>query len=270
MSRPNQRPSRLIAASHQQPNTNGFVDVQPEFKSRGPPRASHQVSRKKPPKRSNNKKKGWLSRTSLQDAADAVGSAVKWGGTFLAALPNIEEKYFDLTTASSNLASTATIDNLSNIVQGTDYNQRLGNSIRAMRLRFDYTILNNASSVTTNLIRIIVFRDFMCQGADPTPAQVLETVASGMQAVNSAYLHYAYDRFEVLHDEVHITSQVGSSQQAIHRRCLFPINDHILYSSTAGADASDWQGSLYVLYVSNVATFDPTISYHSRLVFTDD
>jgi hypothetical protein len=215
--------------------------------------------------------KGWLSGTTLQDVADFSGAVWRYGRAALALIGNIEEKFFDVSASSQSVVptSSATVVNLSNIVQGTDWNQRLGNSIRAQNLRIDYSLFCGAST-TYAFARCIVFRDLMQSGTDPTAANLLENTA-GAVSVNAPYLHYTADRFEVLSDETFAFAAAGGPA-AFHRRFGCRINDHILYSSTAGADASNWQGALYLLVIGDQATAgnQPQIHYWSRLSFTDD
>lgn len=224
--------------------------------------------KKKLPKRD---RKGFLSGTSLQDVADFTGAVWRYGRAALTLLGNTEEKVFDVSASAVAIvpAASATVVNLSNIVQGTDYNQRLGNSIRALNLRVDYSLFPG-SGTTYAFARCIVFRDLMQSGTDPTVAQLLETT-TGAVAINAPYLHYVADRYEVLSDEV-FAFAAAAGPAAFHRRFACRIADHILFSSTAGADASNWQGALYLLVISDQGTAanQPLIHYWSRLDYTDD
>lgn len=215
--------------------------------------------------------KGWLSGTTLQDVADFTGAVWKYGRAALTLLGNTEEKYFDVTAASASMvpAASATVVNLSNIVQGTDYNQRLGNSIRALTLRLDMSLFPGTST-TYAFGRVVVFRDLMQSGTDPTVAQLLE-ITAGAAAVNSAFLHYTADRFEILCDEA-FPFAAAAGPAVFHKKFAFRIADHILYSATAGADASNWQGALYLLFFADQGTAanQPLIHYYSRLSYTDD
>jgi hypothetical protein len=222
------------------------------------------VNKKKKPKQT----KGLLNGVTLQDAADFLGAAWKWGRAALTLLPNVEEKYFDVSAAgaAAAIAGSATVVNLSNIAQGNDYNNRNGNSIRLMRVRLDFTAAGNALTALQQ-VRVLMFRDLMQAGTDPTVAQLLETTATSL-AMNSPFLHYAFDRFEVLYDEL---LQFNSQDTFwFHRKMGFEVNDHILYQGTTGADASNWQGALYLLFIGDATTNQATVTYHSRLSFTDD
>jgi len=216
--------------------------------------------------KTKNRGRKFLSGVTLQDAADAVGAVVRWGGKALALLPNIEEKFFDVVAFSSTtITTTPTIANLSNIAQGNDWNNRNGNSIRLRHIRWDFMLYPNATAVL-NSVRIIVFRDMMQRGTDPAAAELLESTTAVVNLV-SPYLHYDYDRFQVLYDDV-VSTGVGTVP--CHKRMILGVDDHVLYQNTTGADASNWQGACYALAVGEQGTNGPQLTAYARLSFTDD
>lgn len=213
---------------------------------------------------SQNRGKKFLSGVTLQDAGDFAGAVWRYGKTALKLIANREEKFFDVT-ATGTITTTATIANLSNIAQGNDYNNRNGNSIRVNRLRVDVLAFANGVAIT-NACRVIVFRDMMQTGTDPVAANLLENTGATTSLV-SPYLHYDFDRFQILCDEV-FTVSTGAKPD--HRRIAIGLDDHVLFQATAGADASNWQGAVYIYLVSEQVTNGPSMSYYSRLYFSDD
>jgi len=220
------------------------------------------------------KRKGLLDRlgeTSLQDAADMLGTVVRGIGSMLPLLGNIEEKYFDVTGNTTTytamtIASAATALNLTNIAQGSDYLNRLGNSIRIKSIRIDFSLIVGSGGLS--VCRVIVFRDLMQAGVDPTPAQLLE-VTTQVGGIHSPYLHYDFNRFDVVHDKVY-TSVTGDSTAFRHERLNVGVQDHCEFQGTTGADASNWQGAWYILFFDDQGTNHMQYAYSSRTTFVDN
>jgi len=232
-------------------------------------------------------------RTFNPRVGDVVDYGKKaWEGLLrIKRLINVEEKMFDATAAAQSVNYSGVIDNLSNVAEGSDYNNRNGNSILVQRLHLKgaFTLNTGASAPGSVVCRLMVLRDMLHNSTtDPTPAQVLEVTASGT-AVYSPLLHFhdgnaAARRFRVLHDKNYVinanfattvAATVSGSVDILGGNTVqFDVNvdvgAHTLFQSTAGADASDWVGGLYIFYISSVNSTTPTITYYSRLYFTDN
>lgn len=227
---------------------------------RGPSsyRASVKPSRGKGGRRRYTRGSGRdLTMSDVKRVASAAWSGVK----SIARLINVEEKLFDVSTGGS-ISNSGSIFNLSNIAEGSDYNNRDGLSILTQSLSFSSIFTINASAVNT-FLRIIIFRDNLQRGADPAVTDVLETAS-----VQSPVVHFTASRFNILMDR---TVDLAPTEKTLgHHRENFNINKHIYYSSTSGADASNYQGALFLLAISNEATNTPTLSFYTRLAFTDN
>lgn len=198
-----------------------------------------------------------LTMSDVKRMASAAWSGVK----SIARLINVEEKLFDVNT-SGNISSSGTIFNLSNIAEGSDFNNRDGLSVLTQSLSFSsiFTIHNSA---TNTFLRFIIFRDNSQRGVDPAVTDVLESAI-----VHSPIVHFSASRFNILMDK---TVDLASVSKTLgHHRENFNINKHIYYSSTTGADASNYQGALFLLALSNEATNTPTFAFYTRLAFTDN
>jgi hypothetical protein len=197
----------------------------------------------------------------------------------LATLINVEDKKFDVDGSTATvISSTASVYNLSNIAQGNDYNNRSGDSILAqgmeLRIAVGGSSVNNGS-----YLRVLLVADRENHGADIAIGDVLQGGAVPfLQPINAT----SGNRFEVLYDEVVFMSALspalassGTSTAYIPDRLLLPVlnrkwNKHIKYTSSAGADASNWENALFLVAISSDATNGPTISFTFRLHFTDN
>lgn len=213
--------------------------------------------------------KSWLNKKySVKDIAVSAWRSAK----YIKSLINVERKFFDSPgVAPSNVTDTPTIINLSNIAQGNDYNNREGNSILCQSLQWRIQLATNVTSQAQS-VRIIIFRDNDQRGTDPAVTDLLESTVSGYGMIVSPLLHYVNKRFSVLSDKVYTLSSNGDTfHRSIKKFMKFPPGTHIKYQSTAGADASNWEGALYALFVTDQTTANfPTISYYFRLRFTDN
>ena len=213
------------------------------------------------------KKGSWLTRKySVAQLAKGAWKGVK----YIKSLINVEKKFFDVSANALSVTSTATIVNLSNIAEGSDYNTRDGNSILMQSLQWRATIVGNQNSSGRQIVRIIVFRDNDQRGTDPALSDLLENTAGGF-VIQSPLLHYVNRRFAVLSDKVYsIVINGDTAVRHIKKFIKFPPSTHVKYQGTTGADGSNWEGALYAAFVSTDATNAPNMDYYFRLRFTDN
>ncbi len=176
-------------------------------------------------------------------------------------LINIETKFLDVS-GTSNVSSTGSITALSQIATGTNYTDRVGDSIKLQRLEFTMKYLMNTSSTGT-VLRIIVFRDLYQQGSDPT----ITNVIGGASPLNPKNF-LLRDRFSFLFDDLVFMSNVGDDGGVI--RFTMPHEGHVRYIGTTATAASNGFGSIYMLLISDEATNTPSVTWHSSIYFTDD
>lgn len=176
-------------------------------------------------------------------------------------LINVEKKFFDVHNDTSP-SSAGTVISLSNIAQGNDYNNRDGNSILCQSLFFQARVTMN-NSASSSFVRIILLVDNDQRGVDPTVAELLET-----GVVESPLTHDVGRRFNILMDKVVNISGTGDQNKFVKRYINY--NQHIKYKDTAGADASAYEGNLFLFMISNEGTNVPLVNWHSRLRFTDN
>lgn len=196
----------------------------------------------------------------------------------LATLVNVEEKKWDVDgTAGLTVTSTASVVNLSNIAQGVDYFNRTGDSILGQSIEFRAT-LRASTAVPNNRARILIVCDHDNRGADPVIGDVLQ---GGSTAFEAPYNALSGNRFSVLYDEhvelvnVPDLATGGTSTAYIPDRFILPVlkrkwNKHIKYIGTTGADASNYEGALFLMAISADPTYGPVLTYSFRLCFTDN
>lgn len=211
---------------------------------------------------------GWLDKYSLRDGADAIGAVVKWGAQAARVVFNVEEKMVDTNNTTTAITSAGQISGITLMAQGSDYNLRQGNSIALRSLRLSYFVSGNTSVSNGNYLRTIVVRDLECSGSAPTLAGLLETTFAG-DAINSPFLHYVADRYEVLYDEV---DWVMATQTMVRRKIFipFPEKSHVLWSGTGGTVASAFNGHLFLVLLSLDVTDGPFVNWYSRVTFVDN
>jgi hypothetical protein len=178
---------------------------------------------------------------------------------------NIEEKYFD-TTGSGQVDYNGLITCLSQTAQGLDLNNRIGDSIRLQHISFRADVTTESSALWA-AVRVVIFRDNAQSGIAPTAANVLAATGS-IHITDAMFNSLNLSRFSILHDEVLSVSNVANTQDFVFYDA--PHNGHIRYLGTTAASASNGLGSLYVLLCSDRIATLPTVTWTSRIVYTDD
>lgn len=180
-------------------------------------------------------------------------------------LINIEEKVLDKDQTSFAFDTTGTVVSISSLVQGTDYNQRVGDSLKMQQIQFRYRVFRSTAA-TTSVVRIMLVRDLDAQGTLFSPADLLQSVGTA-QAPTSPLKWLNRKRFAVLYDNL---TTVTSTDIGFSDSVTMAHEGHILYLTSGTTSASLGKGSLAVYVVSDEATNQPSIAFQTRIVFTDD
>lgn len=201
-----------------------------------------------------------------------------WKGVkYIKSLINVEKGFFDTQRVSSAQTSTATIANLTNLAEGDDYNNRTGNSILLQSLLLRMVVSVNPDATTgAQILRYILFQDNDQRGTDPTVSELLEDPTAGTRLICSPLLHTVYKRFNVILDKTIVVSppaQTSGPANILNYKVIKHFkkfkNNHVRYQSTAGADASNWEGAMYLLTVSADST-GPLVTWTNRIRYTDN
>lgn len=182
-------------------------------------------------------------------------------------LINVEEKVLQTDNASASFDTTGTVYSLTTIAQGTDYDERIGNSIKLISLEINARIFMNTSSGQT-VYRFIVFRDLDGYGTAPTTSDLLDGGIGTSTAPMSFVDFLRRKRFSILFDERGTLSPQG--ERGVYVSVHMEHDGHVLYLGTTAAAASNGKGSIYLAVLSDETTNAPTIAFQSRVIFTDD
>lgn len=179
---------------------------------------------------------------------------------------NIEEKYLDFS-GSQTPDQNGTTNCVSQIAQGTTMNTRIGNSIRVQRLTVRGRVAVSSAVTTFSVVRVAIIRDMEGQGSAPTCADMFETV--GTSAAPRQPLDWLNrKRFAVLYDSLlTVAPASGCAREFFYN---VELAKHVLYRGTTAGSASDGEGSIYIVSLSDEATNTPTVAFTSRITYTDD
>lgn len=182
-------------------------------------------------------------------------------------LINVEEKVIQTDNASATFNTTGTVYSLSTVVQGTDYDERVGNSIKLQEIEVNARVFMNTTSGNT-VYRVILFRDLDGYGTAPISADLLENGVASTTAPLAFKNFNKRKRFSILFDERGTLSPQG--ERGVYISIRMSHDGHILYLGSTAAAGSNGKGSLYLLAISDETTNLPSIAFQSRVTFTDD
>lgn len=189
----------------------------------------------------------------------------------LRGLLNTEFKFKDTTNSGGGTAdtitSTGTFYLLNGIGESVDYNGRTGRTVRVKSIQFraDGVKNSNAAAVSTD-IRLVLFWDMQPNGTAPSVGSLLET---GSQSALYAFRNLNFrHRYKIVMDK-RITldiDDINVSLANFYKRC----SQKVIYG-TAGSDITAINtGSLYLLAISNEATYPPTMHFMNRIRYIDN
>lgn len=167
-----------------------------------------------------------------------------------------EKKYFDLNIDHYSPVAGALFQLTSNIVKGTDQNQRVGDRITLRSLYFKQTVLMN-STVGETKFRAIIVR---AKGSATTPsvADILLNHTTGLR-VNSAI---DTDKYEILYDKV-VPLTTDNKYRNLDIKLRF--NKNLTYNNTVGSAARE----LFFLTISDAGVYTPAVQGNLRMSYID-
>lgn len=214
-------------------------------------------------RRRQKRSKPWYAKkySALQLAGKAVA-----GVRYIKRIINVEKKKFDLTQTLQT--TNEYVAHLTAIPQGDTAASRDGNSILLQYVTIRGRLYLNASSSLTNH-RIVVIKDNQ-QVSDTAPAvaDLLEGTAGADFTIANMELDNV-GRFTKLYDQVHqLQEQYSGSSRQKNFIINIPINKHVRYNGAAGTDIQ--KGGLYIMVMDDQATYHSSVTFNSRVVFTDN
>ncbi len=173
-----------------------------------------------------------------------------------------ERKVLIVSNSAVTISTLGTVINLSNnCVQGDSFNQRSGNTIRALKqsliFRF-FGITNNQSA------RVILFRDNQNNGSTPAVLDVLDQ--SIFQSPYNSLTVYQQKRFTILWDKVIDVSISGEDVKTLETS--IGETGNIYYNGATAVAASNGKGALFLLVVGDNIT--GRYDYGWEVTYTDD
>jgi hypothetical protein len=229
-----------------------------------------QLKKAKNTKRNKTRKSDNTQRSVEQFAGDAYSLAKRSlaGLNEIRKFINIEEKYSD-TAINVSGDQNGTVTCVSQLAQGTNVSNRVGDSVRVQRLSLIGRIAVNSAVTTYSIARVIVFRDMEGQGTAPAMSDVLESVGTSA-APRQPYDWLNRKRFSILADWLIPLTAISGGSMVRELSLDIDLAKHVLYRGTTAAAASDGEGSIYVGVVSDEATNTPGLGAVARITYTDD
>lgn len=199
----------------------------------------------------NMLKNGASIATTVYALAKAVGAIQKG--------MNAETKYTDLALSGVATSLTGVVNNITVIAQGTDDNQRIGNSIKLQKLHYRWVVHDNTSAAPhRGMIMFLVDKQY--DGVDPTATEILEAVEP-LSMLNQDYSK----RFVVLKRH-NYTLSPGNVSLQFEGHVDLPF--HCKYDAAAGAVASGKENQILAL---NIGSSVNIINHaYIRITYTDD
>ncbi len=194
--------------------------------------------------------------------AYALAERAMRGVRAITKLVNIEEKANDGST-SFTLSTAGTVTYLSAIAQGSDYTNRIGDSIKCHSVELIVQVVASAALTTNDGVRVLLFRDLENPGSAPAVTDVLST-ANPLGLEN--WLNRA--RFKVLFDEVFDIS--NTANPLVSRLVHLPVDRHIKYRGTGATAASAAEGTMWLVSICGNGTNPSGVNLFWRTRYTDD
>lgn len=219
--------------------------------------------------------------TMLEQIASGVGSVAKLAGAVapIVAAVNTEMKYVD-NTASVTAYVPGTNDSINQLtgglINGSQDNQRIGNSVLAKDIQVRMAINFTPSSGPPNVLglhcraMLIVWKDNAQQNI-PTAAKIFEVPSNLYSAINKDYC----DQFVVLKDKFFTlnaqNSQITTGAQAFTTMKWYKkLGFHIRWDGAAGSNGT--QNHVYLVLRSSAGGVGTALNctWYSRFNFTDN
>lgn len=198
-------------------------------------------------------------------------------------LKHVETKYFDVNGAIDNVVRAPLVYNLSNLAQGSDITDRVGDKITPKWLHVEgYAKITTTAAAVNNNVRIVIVQDRYQNGTDPTFSgadnSIFQTPSAGVNETIIKPLKINLKQFKILFDRVvnlgHIATTATQSYAlgpyVGHFKKRIKLHGTINYDASAGADASNKENNIYMLVLSSQNTAGAVeFVFTSRLAFTD-
>lgn len=204
-------------------------------------------------------------------------------------LMELKYKEFFGSSVPIDNVGTASWHDCSLISLGNTANTRIGRSVTPTSLLIRFRLVTDPDRVTSNnLVRFVVLWDSQPNGAVVpffmgTPAQLSVFDNTNTSAGTLAHKTYeTRDRYKILVDRIYnletfpeaatwsgggiLTTIVPADRMVTMR---IPLHRQIIYKADAGTISDLSKNNLVILWLSNVTTDTPLVSYVARLYYRD-
>ncbi len=227
---------------------------------------------------------------AMAGAASAVGGARRaLQGTPAPSLPRgmtnqivratHEPKNLDLQATGTFPGSSSWGFALMNqITQGAGGSQRTGRQIALESLEVRLLMQTDPTSLSDDVIRLVIFVDRECRGANPVQTDVFQL--TGFPGVVELMSPFNFDnvptRFKILEDQTLVLPTRTSPTTTTSNTTLVPFVRHYklrqkvhYFNTSTGTIADIDSGSIYIAWLSLTPTKVSSWTLNSRIVFRD-
>lgn len=197
---------------------------------------------------------------------------------------NIETKYLDAVTDDGPTTIGYVKSTLTNMADGDDYNERIGNQVTAKRILLQYRLYQQPTDVP-NQVRIMLLWDKQFNAGSPSliftgTSPLTEDISTaildnraGMVTTIAPYNMNTNQRFKILYDRLHNMTISGSDLTGtVHvvKRMINLHNAILKYSSSTEANENlPSRNILLVVYSSLGAQADLSLNVATRFFYQD-
>lgn len=181
-------------------------------------------------------------------------------------LINPEFKYVD-KEGTQSITNASAFVLLNGLTKGNGSSNRIGRSIKIMSLELSFILSKNISDTNQEFVRVALLLDKEPNGATPSFLDVWES--------NTNYICTPRNldnrkRFVIMKDYV-LPLPVSGGTQAYYKTLYKKMEMHTIYdNSDAGTIADISSNALYLVFVSDSSTDNPSITYYNRLRYIDN
>lgn len=198
-----------------------------------------------------------------------------------------ETKFVD-TAAIVTIPETGRLVSTLNygILQGDGASTRDGNQVNTSSLIIRAVFATDVDKVSPSRVRMIVFWDKQCNGADATVSAGAGSTVALMTAsatVDGTLDHrnqltirrydIIYDKVWTLNPQLKLTEAAGTVTDnqiiSMHISKRFKLGRRLYYSASAGAITDIVSNSINVVFISDNDAEPPTVNYNMRLYYKD-
>jgi hypothetical protein len=169
------------------------------------------------------------------------------------------------TNINTTYGTTYAVNLLNGLVQGTDYNNRVGISIKAVSLLCRLTIRINSAATLDSFFRFVILRDIQANNATVAQATIFETTD-----YNSLIRSDWSQRFYFYRDTTYKLSLAGPSTVSVEFSVPLGFHTHYVKGADAGTIADIATNVLFVWFASSDNTNQISANTNFRFFFVDN